>query len=593
MVDLKNIKVFLILSIIIGFVHIYPDVKFICKQGDEFKGITLNAAHDSIVYLGRINSIYKGDKKAIAGIDIFEHKDDPWVLPFIPELVLGTIGSTLQIPLNYFKIVLTFFLPVINFWLIYYFAFLVGNSKSAAIVSAFAATLGYSFFAGDPLYIYNLLFNKDTAIQLWFLRTISPQFNYILLLISWIFLFRFIRNKSYFHSVLSGVSIGLYFYIGGIYYLTYFTVFVGLILISALMLRNYIQLKRISIMIPIVFFMAIPFAINQYNLVFLPEYSYLMDRLAIIYGRVPIIPVGITVVSVLISWFHYSRKTEYAKFIILFVLTGFICLNQQLITGKTSQPSHWQNYMVKTFVIIVLFPTIALFFKEKKYFLNKKHILTRIAVVTFIVLAMIQQENYYQRFEGKFAQMQTLAGPLKWLKNNSNRDDVLLNDPMNLQNSFIPYQGDVLMYGSNYVYLPSDISTLVSLEEVEYRYLSALRFFDYSLEEAETLFTYWNGIYFRGMVAELSFGGSSMPADYLAHLKNKYMVFLEEDSIKLISKNRVDYVILERSNPFYSKIDVVYKTLPKVYDDGQFKIYKIPNNNIYRGNIENASSGSI
>ena len=114
---LKNIFL-LILSLAVGIIHIYPDLKFIHELGNGFKGITFNATHDSSIYLGRINNIYKGYSKTMPSIDLYEHRNDPWTVPF-GELLLGAIGSGLHIPLNYFKIICSFFLPIINFWLVF------------------------------------------------------------------------------------------------------------------------------------------------------------------------------------------------------------------------------------------------------------------------------------------------------------------------------------------------------------------------------------------------------------------------------------------------------------------------------------------
>lgn len=570
--------VVIIMSMLIGLIHIYPDLKFIYGSGKNFKGITFNATHDAGIYLGRINSIYNGGLKTIPAIDIYEHRHDSWSLPFLGEFILGTIGSSLKIQLNYFKIIFSFFLPIINFWLIYYLAFLLCNSKYAGLITACACTLGYSFFANNPAYIYKLLFERESAIQLWFLRPVSPQFNYVLLILCWIFIYLFMLEKKIIYSLLSGLSIGLFFYIGGVYYFTYFFIFTGIYFCYSLIKKDYAQLKMISVIMLLTIILAIPFARNYYNLTHLPEYKFLLERLSFIYGRKPIIPIGITVLSFFLSWFHYSRNTRQANFISFFIFAGFICLNQQLITGRTSQPSHWQNYMVKTFAIIAFFPTLALCVKNNKHIRASRKLLTGIAVSSFIILAILQQDNYYQRFKIKFIRMQNLAGPFKWLKENTKREDVVLNDAMNFMAGNMPFQQDFLMYTNNFVYLPAAINTLVSRDENEYRYLSALRFFNYSLDDAESFFTYWNGIFFRGMVAESSFGGTKISDSYLHHLKNKYTDFLKENPLHLIAKYKIDYIILDKSNLLYGKIEYIYKQLIKVYDDGQFKIYKMPIN---------------
>lgn len=561
---------------LIGLIHIYPDLKFIYESGKSFKGITFNATHDAGIYLGRINSIYNGGLRTIPAIDIYEHRHDSWSLPFLGEFILGTLGSSLRIPLNYFKIIFSFFLPIMNFWLIYYLAFLLCNSKHAGLITACACTLGYSFFANNPLYVYKLLFERESAIQLWFLRPVSPQLNYVLLILSWIFVYFFMLKKKILYSLLSGLLIGLFFYIGGVYYFTYFFVFIGIYFCYTLIKRDYAQLKMISVLLLLIIILAIPFARNYYKLIHLSEYKFLLERLSFIYGRKPIIPIGIAIISLFLAWFHYSRNTRQANFIFFFTCAGFICLNQQLITGRTSQPSHWQNYMVKTFAIIALFPTAALCLKNNKYICVRRKLLTGIAVFSFIFLAILQQDNYYQRFKNKFTRMQNLAGPFEWLKKNTKKEDVVLNDAMNFMTGNMPFQQDFLMYTNNYVYLPAAINTLVSRDEIEHRYLSALRFFNYSLDDAESFFTYWNGIFFRGMIAEVSFGGTKIPDSYLLLLKNKYIEFLNEDPFYLLSKYKIDYIILDKSNLLYGKIDYIYKELIKVYDDGQFKIYKMP-----------------
>ena len=107
-------------------------------------------------------------------------------------------------------------------------------------------------------------------------------------------------------------------YIGGPYYFTYFIAFIMFYALFIFWKREFPQLVKISVMFITIILIAIPFTINYFKLVSLPEYKYLMERLAFIYGRRPIIPAGITLLSVFLIWFHYSRKTKEASFVILF-----------------------------------------------------------------------------------------------------------------------------------------------------------------------------------------------------------------------------------------------------------------------------------
>lgn len=82
----------ILLSLIIGTIFIYPDLRFIKELGPDFKGITLTDSMDEVFYLARLNGVYKGDYR-LANVGIYEHQNVPWTIPPFLEVIIAKIGK--------------------------------------------------------------------------------------------------------------------------------------------------------------------------------------------------------------------------------------------------------------------------------------------------------------------------------------------------------------------------------------------------------------------------------------------------------------------------------------------------------------------
>ena len=182
----------------------------------------------------------------------------------------------------------------------------------------------------------------------------------------------------------------------------------------------------------------------------------------------------------------------------------------------------------------------------------------------------MQQHNYYHRDKKVYSDLQSIAGAFNWLNNNTMKEDVVLTDS-------IKYPGFVfvrtfLLYTKNYHYLGMDALSPMPRKEREYRILSAMRFFGYSLEEAEAIFNYGGALIFFDLSAV---EGVVKDVDgYITKLKNKYINFMSKDSIDLLSRYKIDYVLIGKEDHLFDAIKNKYPDFIKVFDDSNYRIYK-------------------
>jgi hypothetical protein len=107
---------------------------------------------------------------------------------------------------------------------------------------------------------------------------------------------------------------------------------------------------------------------------------------------------------------------------------------------------------------------------------------------------------------------------------------------------------------------------------VEERYLAALRFFGYSLDEATDFFREFGGAP-SGPTSYGLWGSAKRIEEHLTRLRQRYAVLLEQGGAPL-NTYRIDYVMVsgDRSERFADGEKQGH--LRTVYDDGRFKIFK-------------------
>jgi hypothetical protein len=329
------------------------------------------------------------------------------------------------------------------------------------------------------------------------------------------------------------------------------------------------------------FIFSLPYWYTVWGLTDHPYYLEFFKRLGGMYTRVPIIPLTeIFAILLIISggYLGVIKRNENFWFLVSFAIGGVVCLNQQVITGKSIEPYHWQGYTNKIFLVIALFVLLHGFLSKwtKNYppgaeRVGKKIIFSLLCLV-ILVLGFIEQNNYYRANIESNRQLQTMAASLRWIDKNTSKNAVILTYPPDLDHSEL-----ITTYTKNYVYIsdPFFITSLLSDMEIEERYLFALRFFCVTEDKAEEFFKILDGGLFKGMQVHTLYGGNRPKnREYMEGLKRQYARLRLKDPVSLIHKYKVDYVLTKRDleNNLLCQSQMA-QSVYKVYSDENYLIF--------------------
>jgi len=573
---LKKFLIFCIISILIGAIYIYPDVRFIAEEGKNFKGITLTGTADEAFYLARLNGVYKGDYR-LANVGLYEHRNDPWLMPPYAEVIIGSIGKILKIPAQYLDIMLSFIFPVIIFWLIYLLAYYLSRSQRLGILTTSAILLGYALFSARFSILRDIVSLKYSQ-PLWFLRPYSPQMIYIPFILALVSIFLFIDSTKKSRLFLVALFIACTNYTH-IYIWAFLFAGLGVWLIIAIFQKDTRICKNIIIIMALAIFLSMGYWINHYRVSMSPNYSFLKVMMGMEYTHRPIVPLAYILISSIILFCNRSASTKHFYFLLSFLLGGLVCLNQQIISGKIMQPGHFSGYANKTFLTIALISSlnkIKLFEKilekiSKRVKRHLLHVTFFLLICILFFLAFIQQTNYYHNNKKSYSSLQSIKGAMDWLNQNTKKEDVVLTDAIKF-GSFASVR-NLLLYTKNYHYLGFEASSLVSSQEKEERFLAAMRFFGYSLYELESILNNKGSFIFFGMSAYHS--NPKAVKRYFSYLKTKYIKLMDEDPLSVLNRYKINYVLIGKGDHLFDIIEHSYPSLKKVFDDGSYKIIEI------------------
>jgi hypothetical protein len=580
MKNIHNIFVVLILSTIIGAIYIYPDIRFILEAGKEYKGIGLTGTSEELLYLSRLNGIYKGSYD-LSDIYIFEHQNDPWFRPFIGEFIVGNIGKILKVNIVTLDILMSAILNIILSILTFIFSCQLTKSVRLSIICSFAIMFGYNVFTADSS-ILKEIFTLNYSKPLWFLRPLSPQFYYIPFLISLINTNRAINPSAKKRDIaIAGMILGLLFYCN-VYYWTFIYAGLGVLFSVFLLIKERSAALNIIYIYAISIIVAIPYLVSVIKVINHPAYKHLQETYMMfnshkVFFYTPYIIPAIFISIVLFIFEHKSRF-----FIASFLIGGIICLNQQIITGKTIL-QQWSFYTNKTFLIISILVSIYLtankflkhYFSEHSISISNnfyKTILVTIVVLFFTSTAFSQQNNYYHANKKFFLEKQKLSSPYKWLKENTNKTDVVLTDPyQDFYNHLTNYRF-LLTHTNNFSYIHEKACMLILEEEANYRMLSALIFLGYGelnimkyIDKQKQLFN----------SADPYIGIFQPSEDYYENIRIMYKTLAEREPLELLKKYKVDYILIENSDRFEKIISKYSNKLVTAYKDKHYAILKI------------------
>lgn len=568
----RHTAIAFILLVIIGAIYIYPDIRFILESGEQYKGIGFTGTSEELLYLLRFNGIYKGSND-LSDIYCFEHQNDPWFRPFIGEFIVGNIGRMANISVVTLDIMMSFILNIILSILIFIFSYHLTASVRAGIVCSFAVIFGYNIISASFFTILKELFiTLSYSKPLWFLRPISPQFYYIPFFISLIYAYRATNQfASKRDMVISGASLGLLFYIN-LFYWTFIYAGLGVLTVIYYWIKRKDGLRRIASVYVIATIISIPYWISVLKVINHPHYKFIQQRYEIISSRQPFFYAPYIIPAIVISMLLFFLKHRSRYFIVSFLTGGIICLNQQVITGRTIL-QQWSFYSNKTFLIISIVVTSHLMLNYiLKYKNSYKTGLTYMIALFFTAAAFFQQNNYYTANKGYFLKNQRLYNVYGWLKKNTDKTDVVLTDPFQNFSGQLPGYRFLLTYTDNFSYITEPACMLISEEEVMYRILSSLLFLGYGQYDLED---YIHKIkqFMKGADPNIKIRPPS--EDYYERIKSMYNALAERDPIEAVKRYKIDYILVDNDERYKGLKDRYGNNLKMVYRDSSYMLFRL------------------
>ncbi len=511
-----------------GLLHVAPDIAFLAAHGKQAQGLHLLGAADESFYLTRVNAVLQGESAA-GNAAILEHQNDPALMPALPERIEGRLGRALHLSIVSTDILCTFLYPSLLLLVAYAWLGSFASAAGPRLVAALMLALGTSWITVHPAALAAIW---REGLPLAYVRPISPVWHVLVLLSALWGLFWTLdpdhSGSAPVRVVVAGILAGLVCY-ASVYVATAYLVVAGLIAASALLRGNGGDLARLAGIGAVISYVAIPAIFSGIQAREAAGFPDLWARYGVEFTRKPEAPAAMALGAGLVLAAFHPADARRRWWLIACVAAGWICLNQQVVTGKTLQPFHWQTNVLKPITLSAAALAFGTWLSATRWRWLARP-LGWATVIALVAGSAVSQIRYYQVAAPRVLAHAEFAPVCEWLRNNAFSGDVVLTNPMELKDAEL-----VTTYAGTPVYLsdPFFITSLLTRQEIEYRYLAALRFYGYDPDAAkELLHSAGGGGLFLGMQVFQGGDEGRLAYDrYLSVLLERYVAMLRRDPI--------------------------------------------------------------
>lgn len=353
-------------------------------------------------------------------------KDLPYLFQPLGSIITAYTGELFSFDINNTLLLSRLIFPFIVTILIYSFVFLISRDKLAALTSVAILLLADSILR--PFGVLQILHGKLPDEFLRLSRPVNPAMIYVFFFGFLVSFWYYYKNRAVRYGILSVILLGLNFY-NYLYTWTYLYAFGGLLVLFHMYERQWKEVQRLSYVFFGALIVGIPYLINLYNVTTYPTYEEVGARFGVVLTHMPLF-VGFTVIISIFAFlmFFPKRDKDQYYFSLALVLTPFITMNQQIITGKILQPNHYHWFFHKPVVIIVV--CVVMFSLLTRLGWTRLRVLTAGAMLTVSVTtgAFIQYVSYYDGFNdgGAIAIERQKFGPImEWLNTHAEKETMV------------------------------------------------------------------------------------------------------------------------------------------------------------------------
>lgn len=347
---------------------LYPQFKLLINRGSEWNGVYAYNDIDEVAYTAylqalidgrpRKNDPYTGNddaqKESLFSIQFFA----PYMIA-VPARIFGVSSSTAMIFVSAFS---AFFSALAIFWLI---KKITGDEKLAAVGALMVLCLG-TLAAGEGA-IYEITKRGISYPHFPFLRRYVPAipfpFFFAMCGAMWCALKSDVERRRYLFAFLAtlcfAVQVYSYFFLWTVAFAWLIGLFVLWILFRPENWKRDFELLLFTISTSLLFLVPYAFLLSnkahETDEVLLLAQTHKPDLF-----RTPELICYVVLIALLIAALNGIIKLKDKKtiFVISFAIVPFMALNQQIITGRSLQPIHYQvfigNYVAVLSVVLML-----------------------------------------------------------------------------------------------------------------------------------------------------------------------------------------------------------------------------------------------
>ncbi|MFA6551662.1 MAG: hypothetical protein WCV41_04000, partial [Patescibacteria group bacterium] len=352
----------------------------------EYQGINIIPfGSDAHAYLSRGREVLDGNKLGSPFIREGKNEADSLVsyseyVLLTPVKLLGLTQTTDIVTLYYiYGFAGVFFLIL----LIYFLVLQLSGNKLVSIAAAVFAIGGYS------IVYHKALFYSDFNV---YARMIYPYVSSLVLFSYFNLLVKSLKSDKLNYKIFTAVIFGLMFYVY-FYTWTFTLAFNATLLLIFLVKKDLLSAKKM------IFISAVGLALGSYNIarLFLRLGSEMGAQLAyynwLSYGHGPIFSkIGFLTLIIFAVFWYRQRNDKNLPLIAAIILSGWVSLNQQIITGRMLEYGHYYFYFIVPLSIIVSFYMVWQILKNEKF---KKYLFIFLIAVAFINTAGGQYRSFY------------------------------------------------------------------------------------------------------------------------------------------------------------------------------------------------------
>ena len=352
----------------------------------EYQGINIIPfGSDAHAHLSRGREVLDGNKLGSPFIREGKNEADSLVsyseyVLLTPVKLLGLTQTTDIVTLYYiYGFAGVFFLIL----LIYFLVLQLSGNKLVSIAAAVFAIGGYS------IVYHKALFYSDFNV---YARMIYPYVSSLVLFSYFNLLVKSLKSDKLNYKIFTAVIFGLMFYVY-FYTWTFTLAFNATLLLIFLVKKDLLSAKKM------IFISAVGLALGSYNIarLFLRLGSEMGAQLAyynwLSYGHGPIFSkIGFLTLIIFAVFWYRQRNDKNLPLIAAIILSGWVSLNQQIITGRMLEYGHYYFYFIVPLSIIVSFYMVWQILKNEKF---KKYLFIFLIAVAFINTAGGQYRSFY------------------------------------------------------------------------------------------------------------------------------------------------------------------------------------------------------